>query len=173
MSEFSMARRIAARSQEPADRLVDDPTKSQLEKTLGYLTAYIPTAVVTGFIPVWSAVVAQEVPTTPGEVGVPVAFEAKLAVAIITALLGGGITWALGHAKARKKAENEKKPIPSPGATFHAGLFDISAATLAAFTWATVAPRNWAGIDQQWALLGIAVAVGGVLAIIATFNGDD
>jgi hypothetical protein len=168
-----MARRIAARSQTPSLRVAEDTTKSQLEKTLGYLTAYIPTAVVTGFVPVWSAVVASELPASPDQAGVAVSFQVKLAIAIITALLGGGITWALAQATARKLAKDANTTPPTAGTTFRSGLFDIGAATLAAFTWATVAPSNWAGIDQQFAILGIAVTVGGVLTIAAALRGDD
>lgn len=172
MSEFTMARRIANRSV-PGINLAGDTTKSQLEKTLGYLTAYIPMSVVTGFIPVWSALVASEVPATAENPAVVVAASTKFTVALITTILGGAVVWGLGHAKARKAAKDANKPIPEPIATLMAGKVDILFAVVATFAWTSISPSNWAGIREQFMILGIAVAVGGFLTVAAMFRDED
>jgi hypothetical protein len=172
MSELTMGRRIAQRSV-PSVALAVDDTKTQLERILGYLTAYIPTTVVTAFIPVWAAVVASEVPTAAGATAETVPTQVKFAIALITAVLAGGLTWAVGHVKARKLAKDNNKEKPGMGDTLMAGKVDITLSVIAAFAWASVAPRNWAGIDQDYAVIGIPAALGIVFAIIAAVREDD
>lgn len=114
-------------------------TGADLLKMIG---AYIPTDVTTIYIAAAGAMAAVPAPG--------VSTEAKLNVAIISSLVALFAAWVLAHRAARKAASDAGQSPPAPGTTLKAGWYEILAAGVALFIWATAMPDSW----LDWGLYG-------------------
>lgn len=106
-------------------------TGQELLSTIG---AYIPTEVTTAYVAAAGGI-ATLAPPLEGRI--------KFALAIAVALVSGFLTWVIGHRKAVAKAKESNVPLPSPVATLARGWYEIGAAVVAFFAWATAVSPSW------------------------------
>ena len=172
MSEWALSNSIASKALRPATSPAGAPAAipaaaaaddGGIQKVLGYLTTYVPTAVVTVFVALWSALVAAETPPTEGTPGVEFPLAFKIAVAVATGLFGLLWVWGEGHRTARKRAKLLNQPAPAAPNTFRKGWYEIIAAGLAAFVWATAVPSSWAGFTNP--VFPLAITLGAALLL--------
>lgn len=102
------------------------PTAQQLLETIG---AYIPTDVTTAYVPIAAGMTAAEASK-----------DTRLWVAIVAALLAAFITWRITHRAAAEAATDAK---PGPLESLKLGWYEIPAAGIALFVWATAMPGSW------------------------------
>jgi hypothetical protein len=138
------------------------PTSKELLETIG---TYIPTDVSTLYIAVAGGMAAL----TPA-----VSTDLKLNVAWGFAALAGFAEWVLVHREAQKQAKDPAKP-PNALQTLRAGLYEIVAAPIALFVWATAMPASWFDWGAYSAIgpvaaVGIVTIVVGGLAVILNRN---
>ena len=173
MSEWALSTSIASKAVRPADVPEGAPEAASapaealadggIQKVLGYLTTYVPTAVVTVFVALWSALVAAETPPTAATPGVEFPLPFKIAVAVATGLFGLLWVWGEGHRSARKRAKLLNQAPPPAPSTFRKGWYEIIAAGLAAFVWATAVPSSWAGFSNP--VFPLAITLGASLLL--------
>ncbi len=133
-----------------------------LRALLTTLIAYVPTTVLTLFLPVWSAVLLKE------SDGGALSQLVKLGVAIVIGVIAGASVWRLGYRLASQGA-NPRRPGagPRPFHVLRVGGYEIAAASIAGFAWATAAPSSWAGFSNPWWPLVTVAATTVVIAVIA------
>ena len=142
------------------------PIRRSLRGAPTYLIAYVPTSTIAVFLPVWSALVLLEAAGTP--FGQP----AKLAIALATAVVAGLAVWRGGYRRGRNDAMRAGHPEATirPLRVLRIGAWEVTAATLAAFAWATAAPSSWAEFSSAvWPLVTVLVSMMalGIIAVVA------
>jgi hypothetical protein len=131
------------------------PTAADLLGTIG---KYIPTDVSA----LWIAVAGGIATVSP-----PVASTTKFNLAILVAVLAALATWALGHGKL-----HATHPDVNLIDSLLAGLYEILAAGVAFFIWATAMPGSWYDFGPNAAympllLVGAAtIVIGGVAVLL-------
>lgn len=117
------------------------PTPQQLLDSIG---TYIPTEITTAYI-----AVAGGIATIPGGATRRTLFVTAIGIAT----LSGFAAWVGGHMQARTEAQNQSVPPPRAIATLRAGWFEVLAAAIAFFVWATAMPGSWYewGANLAWA----------------------
>lgn len=135
-------------------------TTQQLLATIG---AYIPTEVTTAYVA-----------AAGGMAGVPDGLGRRtlLSVAIGVSLVSSFATWIIGHRKARAQATQRKVPLPTASQTLKSGWFEIIAAGIAFFAWASAMPDSWLpwGRNAVWApallVFIVSLAIGGFAILL-------
>lgn len=93
-------------------------------------------------------------------------------VAGVVALLAAFATWVVGHRKARDKAAQDGFPRPNAFATLKGGWYEIAAAAVAFFAWATAMPGSWAewGRNIVWGpaltVFTVSLIIGGAATLL-------
>jgi hypothetical protein len=125
--------------------------------------AYVPTSTIAVFLPIWGALVLLDAGGTA--LGQP----AKLAVALVTALVAGLAVWRGGYRRARSEATRGRNPVAgiTPVRVLRIGACEVTAASVAAFAWATAAPSSWAGFTSPALPLVAVIATTIAIAVIA------
>jgi hypothetical protein len=67
----------------------------------------------------------------------------RLAVAVTAAVLASFATWVLAQRNAQERAVQLSRPAPSALTTLLQGWYEIAAAGVALFAWATAMPGSW------------------------------
>jgi hypothetical protein len=131
------------------------PSAEELLRTIG---AYIPTEVTTAYVAVAGGMATlKDLPS-----------RTRLLVAVGVAILSVFVTWTLGHRAAGNKAVAEGKARRTALHTFREGWYEILAAGVAFFTWATAMPSSWVewGANMVWApallVFAASVVIGGL-----------
>lgn len=141
------------------------PIRPSLRRTLTTLIAYVPTSTIAVFLPAWSALLLFEAG------GATLGQPAKLAIAFATGLVAGLAVWRGGYRRGRSDARRSGHPEArvSPQRVLRIGAWEVTAATLAAFAWATAAPSSWAGFSSAiWPLATVTLTTIGI-ALVAAF----
>ncbi|HEX5723812.1 MAG TPA: hypothetical protein VFX98_00010 [Longimicrobiaceae bacterium] len=95
-----------------------------------------------------------------------------LIIAVSVAVLSAFATWVIGHRKAREAAQAGGINPPSAFTTLQAGWFEIGAAAVAFFAWATAMPESWLswGRNVVWGpalmVFALSVLIGGVATLL-------
>lgn len=134
-----------------------------LESFAEYVSAYVPTWVVALFLPLWSALVAAE--AGGAAFGQPF----KFAIAVATGLAAGLWVWSEGYRKAVAAQSPRKRRRIRRMDALRVGAWEVFAATVAAFAWATAAPSSWASFSSAFWPLATVVAAAVVLGIAGNF----
>jgi hypothetical protein len=136
-----------------------------LDDLADYLTAYVPTWVVSLFLPLWGALIAAEVGGT--EFGQPF----KLAIAIATAVTAGMWVWGEGYQTARRAATSRRgrRRRVRPFDALRVGAWEVGAAAIAAFAWATAAPFSWASFSSAFWPLATVIGAAVILGVAGKF----
>jgi hypothetical protein len=172
MSEWALSSSIASKAVQAANAPAGAPAAAApaitpdaggIQKVLGLLTTYVPTAVVTVFVALWSALVAAETPPAQGTPGVEFPLWFKIVVAVATGLFGLLWVWGEGHRAARKRAQQLNQAPPPAPSTFRKGWYEIISAGLAAFVWATAVPSSWAGFTNP--VFPLAITFGAAILL--------
>ncbi len=120
------------------------------------IVKYIPTDVAI----LWSAVAGSIATLNP-----PMPGNTKLALVVGLSIMAAFLTWVGGHIKQRSNASQVSAWI-----SFRAGYYEILAAGVAFFMWATAMPGAWFDFGPNpWApivLVGTTTAVIGGLAVL-------
>ena len=150
-----------------------EPPKPEMRPSLlTLLVAYVPTSTIAVFLPVWSALLLLEAGGTA--LGQP----ARLAVALATAVVAGLAVWRGGYSRARGEATRGRHPVAgiTPIRVLRIGAWEVTAASVAAFAWATAAPSSWAGFTSPAlplaAVVATTLAIVVVAAAVAPLEGD-
>jgi hypothetical protein len=147
------------------------PPRPSLNELADYLTAYVPTWVVSLFLPLWGALIATEAGGT--EFGQPF----KLAIAVATAVTAALWVWSEGYRAARIAAtKGRRRARVRPFDALRVGAWEVVAAAIAAFAWTTAAPSSWASFSTAfWPLatvIGAAVILGVAGNFLAPLEGE-
>lgn len=151
-------------SPDPRPSLPSAVGPPNLEAFADYLTAYVPTWVVSLFLPLWGALIASEAGGTEFGQGF------KLGIAIATAVAAGLWVWSEGYRTARvAAASRRRRRRVRPLDALRVGAWEVLAASLAAFAWATAAPSSWASFSSAFWPLATVIAAAVVLGVAGNF----
>lgn len=142
---------------------VSTPGPPNLAGLAEYITAYIPTWVVSLFLPLWGALVAAE--AGGAAFGQPF----KFAIAIATGITAGLWVWSEAYRNARMATTGRHRRRVRPFDALRVGAWEVMAATVAAFAWATAAPSSWASFSSAFWPLATVIGVAVVLGIAGNF----
>ena len=117
------------------------------------------------FLPLWGALIAAEAGGT--EFGQPF----KLAIAIATAVTAGLWVWGEGYQTAREAAARGRgrRRRVRPFDALRVGAWEVGAAAIAAFAWATAAPFSWASFSSAFWPLATVIGAAVILGIAGKF----
>jgi hypothetical protein len=116
------------------------------------------------FLPLWGALIASEAGGT--DFGQPF----KLGIAIATAIAAGLWVWSEGYRTARVAAASRpRRRRVRPLDALRVGAWEVLAASLAAFAWATAAPSSWASFSSAFWPLATVIAAAVVLGVAGNF----
>lgn len=162
MSTLSLARVIARRTVPSEMRIATTPEAPTARELLATIGRYIPTDVTTLYV-----AAAGGMATLSG-----LTSDDKRNVAIVVAVLAAFAQWVIGHIEAQREAQKGGKPAPNPINTLLAGWYEILAAGVALFIWATAMPGSWWdwGNNVVWLpglIVGIAsIVIGGLATLL-------
>ena len=139
------------------------PPRLDLESLGDYVTAYVPTWVVSLFLPLWGALIATEAGGTA--FGQPM----KFAIAVATGITAGLWVWGAGYRKARAELSRRRRARFRPIDALRVGAWEVFAASVAAFAWATAAPSSWASFSSAFWPLATVIAATVVLGVAGNF----
>jgi hypothetical protein len=156
----TVARRALPRPAEKAAAAGSGPTAQQLLANIG---AYIPTDVTTAYVAAAGGIATLEGGLTR---------RTLLIIAGVVAVLSAFATWVIGHRKARKAAKAQNIPQPGAFTSLRAGWYEIGAAAVAFFAWATAMPGSWLswGRNVVWGpalmVFIVALVIGGIATLL-------
>jgi hypothetical protein len=151
----------------PAAPVTTADVEAKATDALGPLTAFVPTSIVTAFVAFWAVVATQSTPPDAST---------KVAIAVTVSVLALLIVWGGAHQGVRNAFAKLGQPAPSFLSTALSGWYELVAALVATFVWASVVPESWLyGVswikDNPWAPTGFAIALGALLGALSGFVG--
>ncbi len=160
---LALAAAPAVEAQRSVGRAASATLRPDLESLGDYVTAYVPTWVVSLFLPLWGALIAAEAGGTV--FGQPM----KLAIAVATGITAGLWVWGEGYRKALAGQSRRRRKRFRPIDALRVGAWEVFAATVAAFAWATAAPSSWASFSSAFWPLATVIIATVVLGVAGNF----
>jgi hypothetical protein len=116
------------------------------------------------FLPLWGALIAAE--AGGNAFGQPM----KFGIAIATGVTAGLWVWGEGYRKALAAQSRRRRRVRfRPIDALRVGAWEVFAATVAAFAWATAAPSSWASFSSAFWPLATVILAAVVLGIAGNF----